>query len=587
MQLRSVGGAPMQQVQPTGINPVGYMAQANTSQTFAQVLDRMSGVLYEEAGKMAVQRAQVDYFNNYRVSDEQIAMAKDGNPATMEALKLGGNFNVYDVAMKKLRTFDLAGRFEVVGDNEFQKVLADVTENRITSKQAAEKMGSVTTGLTQALANQDPEAAIKLQNTLGMRASVIMGKSFQLEARRQQEMDAAELRMALDNDMSRLESTLDQVTYVNANGETRPMTDHIDATIRQIYTRVTPRLGLAEAERMVTEYKKAARDAQINVITRELNQEQYLNDTTGTLAKIRRGELGKYSPLMIGLLSGDKRDEKAVQEIEKTYLEYVSRNRTLRDDEQKQKKMANEQQANDLMIEYFSPKTGIGRKREIANQVARLNVLSIEQLEKFLDPKAKDGDPYVFANIETRIAYGEITDPEELKRIAARAGLNGKQYQQLNSELLKGFDKDKADARRQLRRVAGVPDVASSFASKDDQHKIDKDRRLNEIWNDSITKFRDDNPGKPIPYLRLANEAENQYNATDKADANKERARKLLQSYVQDELVGKKKVPAGFVIDENTNVDDLVQRGIIPRNDKNDTAGYIQKQINILRQTSR
>jgi hypothetical protein len=240
-----------------------------------------------------------------------------------------------------------------------------------------------------------------------------------------------------------------------------------------------------------------------------------------------------------------------------------------------------------MMIEYFQPNTSVSRKREIAGEVAKLNVLSIEQLEKFLDPKAKEGDPYVYAAIETRIAYGDITDPDELKRIAARAGLNGQQYQRLNSQILQGFDKDKAEARRMLRRVAGVPDVASSFASKDDQHKIDKDRRLNEIWTEKINEFRLASPGMPIPYQRLATEAETQYNATDKADANKDRARKLLQSYVQDELVKNRKVPAGFVIDENTNVEDLIARGIIPKSDKNDTAGYIQKQINILRQTSR
>ncbi|NBW63552.1 MAG: SDR family oxidoreductase, partial [Synechococcaceae bacterium WB4_1_0192] len=48
-----------------------------TSSALAQVLDRMSGVLYEEAGKQAVERAKVDYFNNYQISDEQIALAKN------------------------------------------------------------------------------------------------------------------------------------------------------------------------------------------------------------------------------------------------------------------------------------------------------------------------------------------------------------------------------------------------------------------------------------------------------------------------------------------------------------------------------
>lgn len=306
VQLRSAGGVPMQQINQPAVNFVGGQAQAQTSSSLAQVLDRMSGVLYEEAGKQAVERAKVDYFNNYQVSDEQIQLAKNGDPAAMEALKLGGNFNVYDVAMRKLRTFDLSGRFEIHADNEFQKVLVDVENNRITSKQAADKMGNVTQGFIRSLATQDPEAAIKFQNTIGMRASVIMGKAYELEAKRQREMDTAELRLALDNDMNRLEPTLDQVSYVNAAGETRPMTDHVDSTISSIYQRVTPRLGLAEAERMVTEYRKKAKEATIGVISKHVTDTEFAPDAMTAIAKLDKGDAGKMTPLWNAITFEDK-----------------------------------------------------------------------------------------------------------------------------------------------------------------------------------------------------------------------------------------------------------------------------------------
>lgn len=301
VQLRSVGNAPMQQVSQPGVNFVAGQAQAQTSSAIAQVLDRMSNVLFEEAGKQAVERAKVDYFNNYRVSDEQVELAKNGDPTALAALKMGGNFNVYDVTMRKMRTFDLSGRFEVHADNEFQKVLVDVENNRLTSQQAATKMANVVQGFSRTLGGQDVEAAVKFQNTMGMRASVIMGKAYELESKRQREVDTAELRLALDNDMARLEPTLDQVSYVNANGETRPMTDHVDSTIRNIYTRVTPRLGLAEAERMVTEYKAKAKQATIGVISRHVSDLAFAPDPMTAISKLDKGDAGKMTPLWSAL----------------------------------------------------------------------------------------------------------------------------------------------------------------------------------------------------------------------------------------------------------------------------------------------
>lgn len=304
--LRSVGNAPMQQVAQPGVNFVGGQAQAQTSSTLAQVLDRMSNALFEEAGKQAVERAKVDYFNNYRVSDEQIALAKNGDPTAAAALKMGGTFNVYDVAMRKLRTFDMSGRFEVHADNEFQKVLVDIENNRLTAEQAATKMANVVQGFSRTLGGQDVEAAVKFQNTMGMRASVIMGKAYELQAKRQREVDTAELRLALDNDMNRLEPTLDQVTYTNANGEVRPMTDHVDTTIRNIYQRVTPRLGLQEAERMVTEYKARAKQATIGVISKHVGDLAFAPDAMSAIAKLDKGDAGKMTPLWNALPFEDK-----------------------------------------------------------------------------------------------------------------------------------------------------------------------------------------------------------------------------------------------------------------------------------------
>lgn len=575
--LTQIRQAVLPEIRVPQVDPIGARQSAQDAGTLSQILDRMSQSAFGQAAKLQEQ-AGLEFAAQNPITADQIEAAKGGN---IGPLQLGSNMNIFDAAVRKARSLELSTHFESEGKGELIKMLAQMEDplSKVTAQDVSQKIATMTDGLGKSLAAIDPEAAYKFRATMATHGNTVLRAAYETDLKRQKAVR-----------LSKIDATFDAGVRLLQN-EASVDPDTFEAKAQLFRESVLTQATLLGDSSIQTQYSNkiepAIRDAKIGVIVKELSSDQYMTDLNGTLSKIRRGEVGKYSQLMTGFLQGPTSDEKAVQEIEKQFLQQVANRRTVRNEMLAEEKRVKELQANDLMIEYFQPSTGMARKREIGNQVAKLGVLSIEQLEKFLDPKAKEGDPYVYANIETRIAYGEITDPEELKRIVARSGMNGKQYQQLNSELLKGFDKDKADARRLLRRVAGVPDVASSFASKDDQHKIDKDRRLNEIWNDNINKFRDENPGRPIPYQRLANEAESQYNATDKADANKDRARKLLQSYVQDELVKKNKVPAGFVIDENTNVDDLVARGIIPKNDKNDTAGYVQKQINILRQTSR
>lgn len=427
--LRSVSGAPMQQINQPGVTYLAGREQAQTSSALAQVLDRMSGVLFEEAGKQLVERAKIDYFNNYQVSDEQIALAKNGDPTAAAALKLGGNFNVYDVAMQKLRTFDLSGRFEVHADNEFQKVLTDITENRLTAEQAANKMANVTQGFARSLGAQDPEAAIKFQNTMGLRASVIMGKAYELEAKRQREKDTAELRLALDNDMNRLEPTLDQVTYVNNRGEVRPMTDHVDATIASIYQRVTPRLGIAEAERMVTEYKARAKEAIIGVISKHVTDTAFASDAVSAIAKLDKGDAGKMTPLWAGLPFEDKakvRSNLRTMQIER---------QTAKDQMDKDNMQADTVRVAELQSKFFT--TGDPSALKELKSISIRNPKAISPEAVFdLPKKRSEGEienPRAEFILKTEIMQGIHPDPASIERRAKELGVG---YKRLSESIL-------------------------------------------------------------------------------------------------------------------------------------------------------
>jgi hypothetical protein len=572
IQLRSAGGVPIQQTQLQAVDQIGFRAQAQTNTTLGQILDRMSGALFEEAAKKQEKKALTDYFENYRVTDKQIEDAKNGIPVD---LSLGKGFSIYDIALQKARSYELSGRFEVEAKNEHNKVYDQLVNNEISVKDAATKMSSVTEGFSRVLSKEDGEAALKFVSSMGMHASTIMSKGFELQAKRKREQDAIMLQQGLNNDIKMIEPLLEAPLELDDAGKPRSPNVILQAVRLTIGQKNTAVAGLERATAMQEEWDKAVRQAKINVLTKTVLSDQYLANPTQTLDAIRKGQLGNKTHILQDLIATDL---KAVEEVSKNYMQALADRRTLNDDVQKEDKRRKEADANTLMIEFHQKNTPMKRKEDIALQVAKMGIFSLEQLDKYLSPEQKDGDPYAYANIETRIVFGDITDPAELKRVAMRSGMSGQQYTRLNSKLLEGYTQEKSDAVRYLRRVSGVPDVASMFSSAGDEIKIEKNNKLNDIFEYQVNTFRQTNPGAPIPYKQIARDVEKEYNAGDRTDANKEKARQEITNVVGD-LVTSKKLPAGIVIDEDTSIDDLATKYKL----KNDDVAYLRQRQKILR----
>jgi hypothetical protein len=571
IQLRGAGSVPMQQIQPQAVDQIGFRAQAQTAGTLGQMLDRMSGALFEQAGKKAQEQALNDYFNNYRVTDQQIEAAKNGIPVD---LSLGKGFSIYDIALQKARSYELSGRFEVEAKNEHNVIYDKLVNNEMSVQDAATKMKSITDGYSRVLGKEDGEAALKFVSSMGMHASTIMAKGFELDARRKREQDVITLQQALQNEIKMLEPMLEAPLELDDNGQPRSPNVKLQATRLKLGQVGTAIGGLERGNAMQADYDKAVRQAKINVLTKVATSDLYISNPTKTLNDIRNGTLGNMTHIAQDLYATDR---EALADVAKSFMQTLADRRTLNDDKQKAEKLAKETDANTLMIEFHKKGTPMKRKEDIALQVAKMGIFSIEQLDKYLSPEPKDGDPYAYASIETQIVFGNITDPTELKRIAMRSGMSGPQYVRLNSKLLEGFNQEKSDAVRYLRRVSGVPDVASLFSSKDDEHKIVKNNKINDIFDFQVDAFRKSNPGVPIPYKQIAREAESVYNTGDRADANKTKARNEIKNTI-DDLVKDKKLPAGIVIDENTNIDDLDKRYKLE-----DDATYLRQRQRILR----
>jgi hypothetical protein len=571
IQLQGGGSVPMQRVTPQAVEPIGARVQAQGSSQIADALDRMSAQLFQDSFRLREQEG-LQFAAQNQLTPEQFEAAKNGNLSTLD---LGGNpVSVFQQAVRKARALQLSQRFEMEGNAELVNLLKMVELGEANSEQVLTKINTMTDGLGRTLSKIDPEAVYKFRASMATTGNAVYEKALNAEIKRAQEQALIRVDANFRN----------RREILQAVAEDKPETFDLHAQVflsditRQAQTLSNPTLQAQFSQQAI----QAIKEAKVNIIVKQLNTpENAASNPLDVTGRIRRGELGRHSPLLKSLLTGPQRDEAAVRNIEKEFMSYATDYIRLRDENEKKDKRDREIKANTLMTEYFQPGTNNKRKVDIANEVAGLRVLSIEQLEKFLDPKSKDGDPYVMADIENRIVNGDIASYQDLRGIAMRAGMSGKQFSQLSNRLFSGVTKAEADALRYIRRAAGVPDVQSLFATDANKAQIAKEERVKGIFKDKVNEFRTKNPGQTIPYEQLARDADAAYTQADGKDAVKNAARASLKRDV-DELVKKKKVTDGFTIDESTNVDDLVQKQIISEKD----APRIKRQIDVLRGVS-
>ena len=571
IQLQGGGSVPMQRVTPQAVEPIGARVQAQGSSQIADALDRMSAQLFQDSFRLREQEG-LQFAAQNPLTPEQFEAAKNGNLSTLD---LGGNpVSVFQQAVRKARALQLSQRFEMEGNAELVNLLKMVELGEANSEQVLTKINTMTDGLGRTLSKIDPEAVYKFRASMATTGNAVYEKALNAEIKRAQEQALIRVDANFRN----------RREILQAVAEDKPETFDLHAQVflsditRQAQTLSNPTLQAQFSQQAI----QAIKEAKVNIIVKQLNTpENAASNPLDVTGRIRRGELGRHSPLLKSLLTGPQRDEAAVRNIEKEFMSYATDYIRLRDENEKKDKRDREIKANTLMTEYFQPGTNNKRKVDIANEVAGLRVLSIEQLEKFLDPKSKDGDPYVMADIENRIVNGDIASYQDLRGIAMRAGMSGKQFSQLSDRLFSGVTKAEADALRYIRRAAGVPDVQSLFATDANKAQIAKEERVKGIFKDKVNEFRTKNPGQTIPYEQLARDADAAYTQADGKDAVKNAARASLKRDV-DELVKKKKVTDGFTIDESTNVDDLVQKKIISEKD----APRIKRQIDVLRGVS-
>jgi hypothetical protein len=560
MQLARPGNVPMVQAQMPTVQPIGFQVAAQEQGRMAQLIQRMSESLFREAGQMAEQEG-FRYAAENPLTDEEIALARDG-----AITKPTGR--IFDDAFRKARSLQLASHFEAEGINTMSRLLPDIEAGRITSEQVILKLREMNSGLTASLAKLDPQAAMKFNASMAASGNTIVRKALDTEIKNDRERNRIKFDVYF-NDVARvLQDTIEQ----NPEQSTQLIAMH-----EQNINRAAIALGDATMQReYAAKIRKEAVDAQVGVLSRKLMTSDFAAaNSLAVINGIRNGQFLPDERFNEVLRSMVAQDPKAGEEVIKNFRAEISARITKLDQDDALDKRNRELQASDLIAQYHRPNTPPSVKSAIADQLVNLRVMSTEQIERLLNPTQPPGDMLTFTTIQYQIDNGFVRGWNELLPQATRAGMNGDQINRLYQRMREVENPDAAAAQRLINATAGVPDVRSVFATKENEAQIAKAEALTARYQQLVTDFRRTNEGQAVPFRDLAQQAIDAYNTTERADLQKTQALTRLNAIVAD-LVKENKLAETVKIDATTNLDDLLLR--YPRLRQDDITSLRQQQ---------
>ncbi len=547
--------------QPTGYIPAdiprldyaNLKEQANQLTTITSALDRVSNFAFKRAAEQA-EREGLQYGAENQPSAQQVMAALERGESPQELFAKPGT--VFGDAARKVQAGQLRSELEVLGRKKLADLSAMVDAGSFNLKDVQQEITSQISGYARAISSISPEEGLKFRASMGTAGAGVYSKAAERAANIYNEglkvlaKDSINTTTQILSDMFMSES--DPAMIVQRTGVER--------------TRVYDVAARTNDVKFVTDTQKEFTAKVINAMVDYLSKPEVSKNSAEVFSRLESGDVGKLSGLYKTL---DK------NEIIAVYAARVSQRRQIREAERANEKLDNEKTANNLLIEYFSPTTNQLRKTDIGRSLARMNVLSVEQMERFLNPDVKDGDPYAFADIRYKVRTGIITDLDELRGLTTRSGFSGRQYSSLANDLIERTGKDEGSAYKLISQASGFGDVRPG-KSKNNEHQFKKEEIIINYYNEAKQASILDRGS--FNAQDVARAAINRYNETDRKDVQKTDARNRLAKLTTD-IKTRKKLNNEFVIDETTNADDLLQRKII----NNDEYAAIVKQQNILR----
>lgn len=541
IQLRSAGGVPMERVTPQQVDFVAPRAEAAAANTMANILDRMSQSTFQKAAELR-EREGIRFAAENPPSIAQLKLAAGIDDVTGEPLqggpmvsaipglgKISSDISDYGKALARARTLQLASHFEIEGRAEAAKLLTEVKNGSITSKDVSAKLLTVTNGYATALAEVDGEASIKFRATMATHGNTVLNAAYEAESKRKKAQTIAKFDFDFDNSMQLLEATISQGFFTDNNGQKRSIDDMAFIVNQNIATN-SLLLGDAALQKEYSEkFRVALRNAKISAVTKFVLSDEYMLDPDNTLRKIRTGDLGKMSDVMQGLVVNDF---DAVAKITANYITANNEREAIATRKREAAKLAGQDSAIQLLEQIFPLAKNNPRRQELINKAMDLppGSLPIGTIKDLLEPE-KEGDGNLLAeyNALGMIFNDVITSKEQLDRIP---GLNTKQ----RLSLLKALRTENRDGFRTLdsglNKLSGIREEPGIVISLDKNSEELKRKQELRVRVEQI-RLEATNEGKVLTERQILDKLESEILAK-RNTADAKQAQEKLNNYARN-----------------------------------------------------
>jgi hypothetical protein len=466
VQLRGAGNVPMVQVQGQPVDFVAPRVQAQADSVLAQTLDRITSVLFDKAAQQSQLEGQ-QYVADNPPTPKQLLDAMGGNTSelgrTGENLS-GSSFRIYDKAVAKARSIQLASAFEGEGINQLLSVHKQVQLGTMTAEDARTKIKAVSDGLMpKNFAQIDAEAAIKFRATMAMHGNSVLKDAYRIEGERTLEQRQIKANFEFENQLNMLPIVVGQGDF-GLDGKRYPVSLLTDVMRKQIVDNaLLNSLSPEQTQSQLDKFARVFRETKINVLTRELTKPQYTSDVNGTLAKIRKGELGNLS-LMLQDMSVNDFD--AVAKATSNFMVAANIQEAQSNKRREDAKQAGEAAAIDLLEQIFPLPDNSPKKRQLIAQLNNLPAGSVPigTIKDLLEPKpAKEAESNqgILYNLIDGIYTNKITDSSQIKALVGK-GITGKDAVSALKLLNRDDKSDSYQLERGISQLAGIPVIPNS-----------------------------------------------------------------------------------------------------------------------------
>lgn len=291
---------------------VGLEAQASAAGTLGDVINRMTSFATKLGAQAAGQQAQEDYFSQYAITENDLKLAKDGDPSNV---LIGNDTTIYGRTLKKMRAMELSGIFETEIKSLAAKLQTDA-ENGIPVDNVQAQLTAAIKQSVNILSQADPEAAIKLNAAGKMYASSAINAAYTANVKRQKETKQAAVTLSNQQENPELvsltsagistspEGAVNNIDYLDTRRTLRAHQsfaaggqDFMDSEIK-----ATDAVILAGAEQWVTNHVATATD--VHKAYRQIRTGTTENATINAILTGQNAINGKPAPAWATAMAG-------------------------------------------------------------------------------------------------------------------------------------------------------------------------------------------------------------------------------------------------------------------------------------------